>query len=64
MTFIPQKVIKGQTLPNFLAVHPVLETSKLHEDNPDKVIEANMTSNDEVWEIFFDGASRTGPKAK
>jgi len=27
-------------------------------------VEANMTSNDEVWQIFFDGASRMDPKGK
>jgi len=29
-----------------------------------EVVEDNMTSNDDVWQMFFDGASRTGPKAK
>ena len=48
---------------DFLAAHPVLETSKLH-DIPDEVIEANVTSSDDVWQMFFDGASRTGPKGK
>ena len=47
MTFIPQKEVKGQALTDFLAVHPVLETSKLHTDIPDEAIEANMTSEDE-----------------
>ena len=23
-----------------------------------------MTSSDDVWQLFFDGASRTGPKGK
>ena len=44
----PQKAIKGQALADFLAAHPISETSKLHEDIPDKVIEANMTSGDDV----------------
>jgi len=48
MTFVPQKAIKGQSLANFLAAHPVLETSKLYIDIPDEVIEANMTSGDDV----------------
>ena len=64
MTFVPQKVIKGQALADFLVTHPVLETSKLHEDIPDEVIEANMTSSDDVWQMFFNGASRTGSKGK
>jgi len=31
---------------------------------PDEVIKANMTSEDDVWQMFFDGASRTGPTAR
>jgi len=62
MTIVPQKAIKGQALTDFLAAHPVSETSKLHEDISDEVIEANMTSSDDVWQMFFDGASRTGSK--
>jgi len=64
MTFVPQKTIKGQALADFLAAHPVPESSKLHEDIWDKVIEANITSSDDEWQMFFDGTSRTGPKGK
>ena len=64
MLFVPQKVIKGQALENFLAAYPAPESSKLHEDIPDEIFESNMTSEDEVWQIFFDGALRTGPKGK
>ena len=64
MRFVPQKAIKGQALADFLAAHPILESSKLHEDILDEVFETNMTSEDEVWQIYFDGASRTGPKGK
>ena len=64
MTFVPQKAIKGQALADFLAAHPVPETSKLHEDIPDEVIKANMTSSDGVWQMFFDSASRIGLKGK
>ena len=39
MIFIPQKVIKGQALAEFLAAHPVPEYSKLYEDIPDEVFE-------------------------
>jgi len=62
MTFVPQKAIKGRALADFLKAHPVSKTSKLHKDIPDEVIEANITSEDEVWQMFFDGASRIGPK--
>jgi len=64
MLFVPQKAVKGQALADFLAAHPVLKSSKLHEDISDEIFESNMTSEDEVWQMFFDGASRTGPKGK
>jgi len=48
MLFVPQKAIKGQALADFLAVHPVPERSKLHEDIPDEIFESNMISEDEV----------------
>jgi len=41
-----------------------LETSKSHEDIPDEIVEANMTLEDEVWQMFFDGTSRMGHKDK
>jgi len=64
MTFVPHKAIKGQALADFLAAHPIPQTSKLHEDIPDEVVEANMSSSVDVWQMFFDGASRIGPKGK
>ena len=62
MLFVPQKAVKGQALVDFLAAHSVLGSSKLHEDIPDETFESNMISDDEVWKIFFDVASRTCPK--
>jgi len=47
---------------DFLAAHPVPESSKLHEDIPDEIFESNMILTGEVWWMFFDGASRTIPK--
>ena len=64
MLFVPQNAVKGQALAYFLAAHPVFESSKLYEDIPDEIFKSNMISEDEVWQIFFDGASRTGPKIK
>ena len=64
MTFVPQKAIKGQPLADFLAAHPVSETLKLHTNIPDEVIKANITLEDDVLQMFFDGASRTGPTCK
>jgi len=46
MTFIPKKAINGQDLADFLATHPLPETSKLDKDILDEVIEANMSSDD------------------
>ena len=48
MIFIPQQAVKGQALAEFLAAHPVLEHSKLHEDIPDEVFESNTTSKEAV----------------
>ena len=48
MLFVPQKAVKGQALVEFLAAHPVLESSKLYEDIPNEVFESNITSKDEV----------------
>ena len=56
--------LKGQALAEFLAAHPVLESSKLHEDISDEIFESNTVSGDEVWQMFFDGASRIDPKGK
>ena len=64
MTFVSQKVVKDQALADFLTAHPVSKTLKLHEDILNEVIETNMISGDDVWQMFFDGASRTGPTGK
>ena len=58
MQFMPQKAIKGQALADFLADHPVLESSKLYKDIPDEIAEACMTQmsfEEQVWKLFFDG---------
>jgi len=41
--------VKGQALADYLATHLVSKTSKLHEDILDEIVEANITSPDEVW---------------
>jgi len=49
---------------DFLADHPVPETSKLYVDLPDEIAEVNLinaSSKEQVWQLFFDGASRTNP---
>ena len=60
--FVPQKAVKYQAFVDFLVAHPVLGSSKLHEDIPNEIFESNMISEDEVWQMFFDGASKTGPQ--
>ena len=64
MTFVLQKVVKGQVLADFLAAYPVSKTLKLQTDISDEVIKAIMTSGDEVWQIFFYSALITGPTSK
>ena len=64
MTFVSQKAVKGEALIVFLAAYPVPKMSKLHEDIPVEVIEANMTSGDDVWQMLFDGTSRICPTVK
>jgi len=64
ITFIFQKAIKGQALADFLSDHPISKTLKLYTDILDEVIEANMTSEDDIWQMFFDDASKIGPIGK
>ena len=50
---------------DFLAEHPDPRTTKLYEDLPDEIAEVCMTQTpfeEQVWQLFFDGASRTGPR--
>ena len=50
---------------DFLADHLVSETSKLYDDFPNEIVEVNIinaSSEEQVWQLFFDGASRTNPK--
>ena len=65
MQFMLQKEIKGQAVTYFLADHPVLGSSKLYDDLPDKIAEVNMihtSSEEQVWQLFFNGASRISPE--
>ncbi|ONK57061.1 uncharacterized protein A4U43_C10F16210 [Asparagus officinalis] len=58
--FMPQKSVKGQAICDLMASHPLGAKTDLFEDLPDEPPEANMTSSPEVWQMFFDGASRAG----
>ncbi|XP_020272463.1 uncharacterized protein LOC109847642 [Asparagus officinalis] len=58
--FMPQKSVKGQAICDLMASHPLGAKTDLFEDLPDEPPEVNTTSSPEVWQMFFDGASRVG----
>ena len=61
MQFLPQKVVKGQAVADFMAEHPDPRATKLYEDLPDQVTEVYLTQTSfegQVWQPFFDTASR------
>ena len=65
MQFMPQKTIRSQAGADFLADHPVSGTSKLYDDLLNEIAEVNFintSSKEKVWQLFFDGASRTSPE--
>src|SRR5436853_959619 len=64
MHFLPQKAIKGQAITDFMAENPASGLAKLYEDIPDEIAEVRVvqtTREDQVWQMFFDGASRVNP---
>jgi len=64
MQFLPQKATKGQAVADFLDEHPYPRATKLYEELLDEVTEVYMTQTSiekQVWQLFFDGASRVGP---
>lgn len=44
----PQKAMKGQAIANFPIEYLIQESSKLHEDIPEKAAEAIMVSKEQV----------------
>ena len=65
MHFLQQKILKGQAVADFLAEHPNPRVTKFYENLPDEVAEVCLTQTAferQVWQLFFDGASRTGPR--
>ena len=56
LVYVPQKAVKGQTLANFLADHPVPSDWEFSDDfsNEDVFYIEVMPS----WMMFFDGAAR------
>ena len=52
MQFMPQKVVKGQVVADFLIDHPVLGNSKFYNNLPDDIAEVdviNASSEEQVW---------------
>jgi len=50
---------------DFLTEHSDPRTTKLYKNLPDEVAEVCLTQTSfegQVWQLFFDGASRTGPR--
>ena len=63
--YVPQKVIKGQALADFLAGHPLPKDSPLKDDLLDKpVYNVETSSSNASWDIYFDCATRTNEKGK
>jgi len=65
MQFLPQKAVKGQAVADFLAKYPDQRVTKFYEDLPDEIAEACLTQTsfeEQVWQLFFNGASRTSPQ--
>ena len=64
MHFLPQKAIQGQAIADFMAKKPTPGSGRLYEDIPDESAEVHLaqtTLEDQVWQMFFDGASRVNP---
>ena len=65
MRFLPQKAVKGQVVADFLVEHPDPRATELYDDLPDEVTEVCLTQTSferQVWQLFFNSASRTGPQ--
>ena len=57
--------MKGQAVTDFLAKHLDPRVTELYKDRPDEVAEVCQTQTSfegQIWQLFFDGASRTGPR--
>ena len=54
---------EGTSVVDFLAEYPDPRATKLYEDLPDKVAEVCLTQmsfEEHVWQLFFNGTSRMG----
>lgn len=67
MQFLLKKAIKRQALLDFLAENQAPRVARLYEDLSYEVSEAlviQVAPDNQVWQHFFDGASRTGPNGQ
>ncbi|XP_070015488.1 uncharacterized protein [Nicotiana sylvestris] len=58
IVYIPQKAIKGQTLADFLADHPIPDDWELTDELPDE--DAMVIEVQPPWKMYFDGAAHCG----
>ncbi|XP_060186424.1 uncharacterized protein LOC132615840 [Lycium barbarum] len=56
ITYIPQKVVKGQALADFLADHPKPDDWELTDELPDE--DAMVVEIQSPWKMYFDGAAQ------
>ena len=52
---VPQKVVKGQALTDFLVDHPIPDDWELTDELPDE--DAVVVEVQHPWKMYFDGAS-------
>lgn len=62
--FVPPKVIKGQVITDYQADNASPGAAPLYKDIPGENIESNLTTEEPIWQMFFNGASRAGLRGK
>ena len=65
MQFLPQKIVKGQAVADFLVEYTDPRTFKLYDDLSDEIAEVcmiQMSFEEQVRQLFFYDASRTVPR--
>src|SRR4051812_37512432 len=63
-TFSVQKATKGQAIADLLTENPRSKSATLFEELPDETAEVHSSQvNPTIWQMYFDGASRTIPRA-
>src|SRR3954462_9292807 len=61
--FLPQKATKGQAIADLLIENPTSKSATLFEELPDEMAEVHSSQvHPTVWQMYFDGASRTIPR--